>query len=156
MQIDPTSSPINGLLPDLALEPTRGSSAQPTTAPEQPFTLETPPATQGSAAVGGVTPTGAAVRAEGVTKSLDPFAALLQVQQEFVARLAGRQEFWDRVRSGDIKPTDPAFMQEMQRQSDHLFMFQMKAQQASLGVELMSKVIEHATSSTRNVLQTQA
>lgn len=153
MHIDPTSSPIANLPVELPVEPAFAGGVAPGDSTTQPFTLDSASPTGLAGASGGV---GAAPGAEGVARPLDPYGALLQVQQEFGTRLAGRQEFWDRVHAGEIKPTDPQFMQEMQRQSEDLFVFQMKAQQASLGVELMSKVIEHATSSTRNVLQTQA
>jgi len=79
-----------------------------------------------------------------------------RIEQNLQELLTKQADLNERVISDKLKVTDPQYSVE----SNGLFMqtlqLQTAAQRVSMGAELISKVVEHATSSTRTVLQTQA
>lgn len=66
-----------------------------------------------------------------------------------------RREYNDLVRSGGMDPNSTEAQDFRWRMNEELLRLQIEAGQAQFGVELAAKVIEHGTSATKNVMQTQ-
>ncbi|MCA8971063.1 MAG: hypothetical protein KDC95_14825 [Planctomycetes bacterium] len=69
-------------------------------------------------------------------------------QKDFAAR-------FETLQNNGTPMQDPAWHQLWSEQNNASLSFQMRAQAAAFSAELMSKVVEHGTSSTKSILQTQ-
>ncbi|MCB9917332.1 MAG: hypothetical protein H6832_02910 [Planctomycetes bacterium] len=69
-------------------------------------------------------------------------------QKRFTAR-------FETLHKNETPMQDPAWHQLWTEQNNASLSFQMRAQAAAFSAELMSKVVEHGTSSTKSILQTQ-
>ena len=92
--------------------------------------------------------------------SLDPRRmtdALVAMRRELGEIDAKMRAISDRLGADDKSPfADPEYQRLMQDRQGQMLDFQLEIQNLSFQTELASKVIEHATTSTKNVLQTQA
>lgn len=66
-----------------------------------------------------------------------------------------RNEYQGKIKTGEMKPTSPEAEDFRGRMNEEMLRLQIEAGQAQFSVQLAAKVIEHGTSATKNIMQTQ-
>jgi hypothetical protein len=91
-----------------------------------------------------------------VSAGMDLNGEMKRLEQMLQGVINRQSELNSKLASGKIHLTDPDYAIETQKLLTETFQLQTASQRLSMGAELISKVVEHATTSTRTVLQTQA
>lgn len=84
------------------------------------------------------------------------FGVYAEASKKFRAETARMKEREAALKASGAKAGDPAWRDFQFEQYHVYYELQLEIQNASLGIEIAAKVIEHATSGARTILQTQA
>jgi hypothetical protein len=86
----------------------------------------------------------------------DLFGRFEKVRKDFDSFVQRSSELDKMVADGKLKSDDPKVVQARRAEMREMLHLQTEMQSASVQVEIASKVVEHATSGLKTVLQTQA